>query len=640
MTTPQILVLAILAAAIVLFVSGRWRHDMVAVAALVACVVAGLVPADAAFAGFGHPAVVTVACVLILSRSLQTSGAVELLTQRALPADVGGARAVATLTALGAFLSAFMNNVGALALLMPVALQVAAKRDLPPSRVLMPLSFGSILGGMTTLIGTPPNLIVAGFRAQATGDGFGMFAFTPVGLAVALAGVAFVVALAPTLVPARKRAGAESFQTEAYMTEARIPEDAQAVGKTLREIETALEADAQVIGLVRREVRLDAPNPWRRVRAGDILMIEAEPAALAGALSRLGLVLEADARAREAMEREGGEREDEVRDAQPADAGDGGEGSDGAGGRSGADARADAGEDAPASAAPAEDEGLALAELVVLPGSSLAGRSARDLKLRTRHGLTLLAVSRQGERSRARLRTMMLRAGDVLLMQGPPERLAEFAGAVGAAPLAERALTIPNRREIVLSIAIMAAAIAAAAFGIVPAAIAFAAGVLAAMATRVVAPRTVYAAVDWPVIVLLGALIPVAGAMETTGAADLLARGLLDVFAQGNAPIALALVLVVTMTLSDFMNNAATAAVMAPVAIGAAHGLDASPDPFLMAVAVGASCAFLTPIGHQNNTLILGPAGLRFGDYWRLGLPLEVLVVAVSVPAILVVWPL
>ncbi|MGJ3261840.1 MAG: SLC13 family permease [Salinarimonas sp.] len=624
MTTPQILVLSILAAAIVLFVSGRWRHDMVAVAALVACVAAGLVPADAAFTGFGHPAVVTVACVLILSRTLQTSGAVELLTQRVLPADVGGARAVATLTALGAFLSAFMNNVGALALLMPVALQIAGKRDLAASRVLMPLSFGSILGGMTTLIGTPPNLIVAGFRAEATGEGFGMFAYAPVGLAVALAGLAFVVLLAPRLVPARKRAGVESFETEAYMTEARIPEGAEAVGKTLREIEEALgRADAQVVGLVRHEVRLGAPNPWRRVREGDILVIEADPKALAGALSRLGLVLEADERAREAQEREEAREEaDEDAEARAADDGEAGA------------------EDADTPAIPAEDEGVALAELVVLPGSALAGRSARDLKLRTRHGLNLLAVSRQGERSRARLRTMMLRAGDVLLMQGAPERLAEFAGAVGAAPLAERPLTIPNRREIMLSLAIMAAAIAAAASGIVPAAIAFAAGVLAAMATRIVAPRTVYSAVDWPVIVLLGALIPVAGAMETTGAADLLARGLLDFVAGGNAVIALALVLVVTMTLSDFMNNAATAAVMAPVAIGAAQSLGASPDPFLMAVAVGASCAFLTPIGHQNNTLILGPAGLRFGDYWKLGLPLEALVVAVGVPMILVVWPL
>jgi len=616
MTPPQILILAILAAAIALFVQGRWRHDMVAVAALVACVAAGLVPANAAFSGFGHPAVVTVACVLILSRALQTSGAVDLLTTRVLPTDVGAARAVATLTVLGACLSAFMNNVGALALLMPVALQIAAKRDLPPSKVLMPLSFGSILGGMTTLIGTPPNLIVAGFRAEATGEGFGMFAFTPVGLAVAAAGVLFVVLASPFLAPARKRTGAEGFETEAYMTEARIPDGAQAAGMTLREIEATLrEADALVVGLVRHEVRLTAPDPWRKARAGDILVIEAEPKALAGALSRLGLELEEDKPPPEPEEVEG-DRTDA------------------------AEAAGEEPEPSEEETARGDDEGVTLSELVILPGSSLAGRSAEDLKLRTRYGLNLLAVSRQGQRSHGRLRATILRAGDVLLMQGAPERLADFASSFGAAPLAERPLTLPKRRDITLSLAIMAAAVAAAAFGIVPAAIAFAAGVLAAMATRVVPPRTVYAAVDWPVIVLLGALIPVAGAMETTGAADLVASGLLDVVAQGNAIVALALVLVVTMTLSDFMNNAATAAVMAPIAIGAAHGLGASPDPFLMAVAVGGSCAFLTPIGHQNNTLILGPAGLRFGDYWKLGLPLEALVVAVGVPMILVVWPM
>jgi len=433
---------------------------------------------------------------------------------------------------------------------------------------------------------------------------------------VATAGVLFVVLASPFLAPARKRTGAEGFETEAYMTEARIPDGAQAAGMTLREIEATLrEADALVVGLVRHEVRLTAPDPWRKARAGDILVIEAEPKALAGALSRLGLELEEDKPPPEPEEVEG-DRTDA------------------------AEAAGEEPEPSEEETARGDDEGVTLSELVILPGSSLAGRSAEDLKLRTRYGLNLLAVSRQGQRSHGRLRATILRAGDVLLMQGAPERLADFASSFGAAPLAERPLTLPKRRDITLSLAIMAAAVAAAAFGIVPAAIAFAAGVLAAMATRVVPPRTVYAAVDWPVIVLLGALIPVAGAMETTGAADLVASGLLDVVAQGNAIVALALVLVVTMTLSDFMNNAATAAVMAPIAIGAAHGLGASPDPFLMAVAVGASCAFLTPIGHQNNTLILGPAGLRFGDYWKLGLPLEALVVAVGVPMILVVWPM
>ncbi|MFN3688886.1 SLC13 family permease [Salinarimonas sp.] len=612
MTTPQIAILAILAAAMAMFVFGRWRHDMVAVAALLACVVFGLVAAEEAFAGLGHPAVVTVACVLVLSRALQNSGAVDLLTQRMLPKDIGAGRAIATLTGLAAFLSAFMNNVGALALLMPLALQISEKQGVPPARVLMPLSFGSILGGMTTLIGTPPNLIVAGYRYEATGRGFGMFDFAPVGVPIALAGIAFLLLVGRWLIPARKQAGGEGFVTDAYMTEARIPEGADAEGMTLREIEAAMrEADALVVGLVRHEVRLSAPDPWRRVQAGDILVVEADQKALPGALSRLGLALEEDKPAEPDEEAIA-----EAAAAQPA-------------GETGESARKSA-----------EDEPIALGEFVILPGSPLVGRSAADLRLRTRHGLNMLAVSRQGERSRARLRTMILRAGDVLLVQAAPERLADFANAFGAAPLAERQVRIPNKRDIAISIAIFLVAIGVAAFGIVPAAVAFAGGVLAAMATRVVAPRSVYNAIDWSVVVLLGALIPVAGAMQATGAADLVASLIIDTLAQGNGIVALALILVVTMTLSDFMNNAATAAVMCPIAIGAAASLGASADPFLMAVAVGASCAFLTPIGHQNNTLILGPGGLRFGDYWRLGLPLEVLVVAVAVPAILFAWPL
>jgi di/tricarboxylate transporter len=260
--------------------------------------------------------------------------------------------------------------------------------------------------------------------------------------------------------------------------------------------------------------------------------------------------------------------------------------------------------------------------------------------LRIRYGINLLALSRQGRRSVSRLRTVVFREGDVLLMQGPPDALAEFAGNFGCVPLAERSLRIPSRRKAVFSGVIMALAVGGAAFGLLPAAVSFAAGVLASMALRTVSLRSVYEAIDWPVIVLLGALIPVAGAMEGTGAADLIARFMLDTVARGHALVGLALVLIVTMTLSDLMNNAATAAVMCPIAISTALQLGASPDPFLMAVAVGASCAFLTPIGHQNNTLILGPGGFRFGDYWRLGLPLEILVVAVAIPMLLLVWPL
>ena len=614
MTAGQGLIFGILAATVALFLWGKWRHDMVALGALLACVLAGLVPAEGAFDGFGHPAVITVACVLVLSRGLQVSGAVDALTRRLLPAGGGPTFTIAALTGIGALLSAFMNNVGALALLMPVAIQVARRMELPPGRVLMPLAFGSILGGMTTLIGTPPNLIVSGFRAQTGAGTFAMFDYTPVGIAVAAAGVVLIGFVGWRLVPARGESGIEGFESGAYITEARVPDGSKAVGRSLSEIDADLERnEAQVIGLVRNEVRVSAPNPGRVVRAGDILVIEAEAESLASVLSSSGLKLEEAQR--------GGDSRAAAADctagARPGDQeGDDADGTDGA-----------------------ADE-VVLMEFVVRPEAVIVGRSASDLQLRTRYGINLLAVSRRGRRSVARLRSLRIAAGDLLLMQGQPDALTEFAGNLGCLPLAERELRIPDRRKAILASSIMLAAIAGAAFGLLPAAVSFAAGVLASMALRTVPPRDVYAAIDWPVIVLLAALIPVAGAMESSGAADLLARFLLENLAQGNAVLGLTILLVATMMLSDVMNNAATAAVMCPIAIGTAAQLGVNADAFLMAVAVGASCAFLTPIGHQNNTLILGPGGFRFGDYWRLGLLVEVLVVAVSVPMLLRVWPL
>jgi di/tricarboxylate transporter len=614
MNLDQLLIFAILAGTAAMFLWGRWRHDMVAVASLLACVLAGLVPSASAFAGFGHPAVITVACVLVLSHGLLRTGAVDALTRAVLPSKAGPTLSIAALTGLAAALSGVMNNVGALALLMPVGIQIAQRLGMPPGRVLMPLAFGSILGGMTTLIGTPPNLIVAAFRAEVGGGSFAMFDFTPVGLAVAAVGVAFVTLLGWRLVPARKPDTLEGFETGAYLTEARVGGGSKAAGMTLREIETALdEIGAQVVGLVRNEVRVTAPDPSRAVREGDILVIEAEAEALATVLSRLGLSLE-EAKIAEPTE-----------DKRPA----------GGGGEETGDKKGDA-----KSEKKRREDDVVLAEFAVMPQSALVGRSASQVLLRTRFGVNLLAVSRQGRRSTARLRSMALSGGDVLLMQGSSEALAEFALSMDCLPLAARDLRVPDRRRAITSSLIMALAVGGAALGLVPASISFAGGVIASMALRTVPPRAVYQAIDWPVIVLLGALIPVAGAMASTGTADLIARFLLEQVAQGHAVIALVTIMVVTMTLSDLMNNAATAAVMCPIAIGTAQQLGASADPFLMAVAVGASCAFLTPIGHQNNTLILGPGGFRFGDYWRLGLPIEILVIAVSIPMLLWVWPL
>ena len=660
MSTDQLLILSILIGTIAAFVWGRWRHDMVAIAALLACVLSGLVQPGDAFVGFGHPAVVTVACVLVLSRALQTSGAVDALTQVVLPAGAGPTLSIAALTLLAAVLSAFMNNVGALALLMPVALQLANRLELPPGKLLMPLAAASILGGTTTLIGTPPNLIVSGFRANQPGmSGFGMFEFTAVGLPLTLLGIGFIVVLGWRLVPARTQAAGGRFDTGAYITEARVLPESRVAGMRLRELEGDLdEADAQVVGLVRNDVRMIAPSGGRLIRAGDILVIEADIEALAKLVSRLGLELEEaktperkseDAAALSSAESDArGKSPDQSAAAQPEEAfaalavdqtGESPTKTSASAPEPEPDAQSAEKASTEDAAEPRTDD-IILMELVVRPESALNGRSASDILLRSRYGLNLLAMSRAGARTRTRLRTVKPRPGDLLLMQGPSDALADFAADFGCVPLAKRDLHIPDRRRAITATLIMLAAVTVAALGWVPAAVSFAGAVLASMALRTVSPRAVYDAVDWPVVVLLAALLPVASAMQATGAAELIARLLLDGLANGDAVIGLTVILVTTIMLTDLMNNAATAAVMAPIGLGAALQLGVNPDTFLMAVALGSSCAFLTPIGHQNNTLILGPGGFRFGDYWRMGLPLDLIVIVLGIPVVLWAWPL
>jgi di/tricarboxylate transporter len=675
MAQDQLIIIAILAFSMGMFIWGRWRHDMVAGASLLACILTGLVTPEAAFSGFSHPAVITVACVLVISYGLQQTGAVDALTQRLLPSSAGPTLSIFALTTLAALLSGFMNNVGALALLMPVAIQIAVNQGLPPGRVLMPLAFGSILGGTMTLIGTPPNLIVSGYRDQAGMGAFGMFDFMPVGLSITLAGVFFVGLIGWRLVPARKQADTASFETGTYLTEVRVMPDSKAVGMTLREVEAKLEKeDAQIVGMARGEMRVIAPYSRRLLRVDDILVIEAEPESLGAALATVGLKLEEEVMAEHLPEDPEALSEDkkaaEKREENAADNKstrlnrrgrlvavkpqrtppsvlarvEGDKAGENAGKTEKDNTQASAGESQdkePEDAkAPSKHDELVIQELVVMPDSPMLNRTASDIELRTRYGINLLAISRQGRRSVKRLRSTTVQGGDVLLMQGVPEAVAGFASDFRCVPLAERDIRVPVKGQAVLAGGIFLVAIGLTAVGILPVAICFAMAVLAYMALRIVPPRSVYTAIDWPVIVLLGALLPVAGAMSSTGTADVLAQALLDWLAQGNPVIALALVLIITMTLSDFMNNAATVAVMCPLAISIASQLEVNPDAFLMAVAVGGSCAFLTPIGHQNNTLILGPSGFKFGDYWRLGLPVEIVVLLIGLPVLLWAWPL
>ncbi|UAW98806.1 SLC13 family permease [Halopseudomonas nanhaiensis] len=638
MTHQQIAIFIILAATIGLFLWGRWRHDIVALAALLACVLAGLTPSDQAFDGFSNPAVITVAAVLVLSKGLQSSGAVEAMAQRILPQRGRLLPSLAMLVGLGATLSAFMNNVGAMALLMPIAMQLANRQNLPPGKVLMPLAFGTILGGMTTLIGTPPNLIVSNFRRSATEVPFDMFDFLPVGGGIALIGVLMCVFLGRWLVPSRARADEGSFDTGTYLTEVHIGEGAKAVGRTLGDIEKRLdEFDAQIVGLVRNDFRVSAPYPGRRLQAGDILVIESDPEGLGATLTRLGLKLE------EAVPTTSQEAETEHGEDSSADTA--GDAVDSAilGSRKGDEETGEQPEQAngkDGEERKTTHEDVVIQELVVQPGAPVIGRSASDLQIRTRFSINLLAISRKGHRSIRRLRWTTLQAGDVLLMQGLPEAISGFANEFHCVPLAQRPILIPDGRKASLALGIMAAAVLLAAFDVLPVAVAFTAGVLLFMLTKAIPLRQVYESIDWPIVVLLGAMFPLANAMADTGAADLLARSLLAQIGELHPAFTIGVVMLVTMTLSDFMNNAATAAVMCPIALGIANQMGVNPDSLLMAVAIGASCAFLTPIGHQNNTLILGPGGFGFGDYWRLGLPMELMVLLVGVPLLMWVWPL
>jgi di/tricarboxylate transporter len=647
MTGPQILIFAILAVMMGLFLWGRFRHDIVALAALLACVIVGVVPANDAFAGFGHPAVITVACVLIISQGLRNTGAVDWLVRTILPREAGRLLTMLSLLGLGAALSGFMNNVGAMALLMPVAIQLSGRLNLAPGQILMPLAFGTILGGMTTLVGTPPNLIVSGFREEAGLGEFAMFDFAPVGIAVAVLGVLFIAVIGWRLVPARKSAAGDEFETGRYLTEIRVPEKSKAVGLTLRVFESEIEdSGVQIVGLVRNEVRMTAPSGGRRIKGEDILVLQADVDALAETLSVFGIKLEEEKSTSEEKndsEDKAGGAEASAKDVAKDSAKTVAKTVAKTGSTAVKNPQAGDAEDAKdddADESDDRDSDVVLRELAVLPGSTIVGQSASGLKLRGRYGLNLLAVSREGHPPKARLRHLNLKSGDLLLMQGSSETMAEFINDTGCVPLGERELRIPDKRMAIIAGAIMLGAIGIVTLGLLPAAAAFTLGMLASMLLRTVPLRQVYTAIDWPVIVLLGALIPVAGAMESTGAAGLLAEFLVGTIAQGNAVAALAVVLITTMFLSDVMNNAATAAVLCPIAIGIATALGVNADSFLMAVAIGASCAFLTPIGHQNNTLILGPGGFHFSDYWRLGLLVEVLVVAVSIPLLLIVWPL
>lgn len=586
----HIVVFITLGVALILFIWGRWRHDVVALLALLFLVIWGIVPSDKAFAGFAHPAVVTVAAVLLIGRGLQLSGLVDLLARVMNKAGKNLYVQISVLSLVTAFASAFMNNVGALAILMPVAIHVARKNGHPPSAILMPIAFASLLGGMITLIGTPPNIIIATFRADYYEEAFGMFDFAPVGLPLTIIGILFISLLGWKLLPKRKGQTSESdlFEIDSYITEVRVTKDSKIKGKNCGEINEITDDEVKLLGLVRRKKRIHSPSDDESLKTNDILILETDADALKTFVDKTGVKLVGNKKFR--------------KDAEGSDE-------------------------------------IVLREVVVMPDSPLVGSTAVTLNMRTRYGINLLAIARRDRKIRKRMDHVRFTSGDVLLLQGRSIQIDDMITSMRCLPLVARDLTIGKPRKVVFALAIFLAAIATVISGVLPVQIAFAAGAVAMVLTGLLPLRDIYQHIDWPVIVLLGAMIPVGVAFETTGGADLLAGQILVFGDHYPVWFMVGLVMVITMFLSDLINNAATIVLMAPIGITIAGAMGISADPMLMAIAVGGSSAFLTPIGHQSNTLVMGPGGYKFSDYWRMGLPLEIVIVLIGTPLILFFWP-
>jgi di/tricarboxylate transporter len=590
MTREQLLAFAVIAGMMAMFVWGRIRYDLVAGLALLVALLSGVVPFDQAFAGFSNDIIFIIGAALLVSAAVTRSRLMEGLLQALGPRLSSVRGQLVVLVTVVTLLSAFVKNIGALAMMLPVAFQMAKRSKVSPSVFLMPMAFGSLLGGLMTLIGTSPNIIVSELRQELVGRPFAMFDFMPVGLGLAVLGVVFL-AFAYKLLPQDRKGEsslAEGIAIQDYVTEGRIGPQSSFAGETLRALRKKLSKDVSVNAVI-RDGEKHAASQDTVLREDDHVILEGEPAALGDAVKTAGLELEGEDR--------------ETKAEKPA-------------------------------------EEIATLEAVIAPHSLLIGRTAARLALHERFNVNMIAVSRSGERLTERLRDIRLYAGDVIVLQGPMPEMSEVLRELGCLPLAPREIHLGTVRRGLVPILVLAAAMVLAGTGKLPVGIAFFGAGLAIILLGSLTVREAYSSIEWPLLVMIGALIPVSDAIRTTGGADVIAAGLASAAHFLPPWGAVALILAAAMALTPFLNNAATVLVMAPIAASFAQRLGFSPDAFLMAVAVGAGCDFLTPIGHQCNTLVFGPGGYKFGDYARLGAPLSILVLLLGTPLILMVWPL
>ena len=607
MTDQQVQLFLLFGIVFGLLVWGRIRHDLVAAMGLFLAVILGLVPDEEAFSGFANPAVAIVALVLIASRAIENSGALRLASRVISNSENKTATHIAGMGSIGMALSSVINNVAALAMLMPIDIQAARKAGRPPGLTLMPLSFATILGGMVTLIGTPPNIIAAGIRAEYLGESYGMFDFAAVGLCVAIAGVAFVSLFGWRLLARPSAKIAKEPREEEFMAELKVSEGSALIGQMLGEFEEARDdAGIAIVGLLKDDRRLVKRALVTSVAQGDRIIVE-------GATDGIGKFIEAVGLQHESQHKEKAKGKEK-------DEGD---------------------ENKNLLSAFAGESQNVLMEAVVRAGARVDGRSAKNFRLNARFGVTVLGISHNGRMLREKVNERILEAGDLLLLSGGKDSLNHVADWLGVLPVNEvNVAPVTVNWRIATAVGFLVAAIAVTTLGWLSFEVAIAIAVAGYAATRLVPAHEFYSQIDWSIVVLLACLLPLGEAFDRVGATEMLADVLLGVTIDMPVVISLIVLMVGTMMLSDLLNNVATIVIAGPLAITTAQRLEVSPDTFLMGVTVAACCAFLTPIGHKNNMLVMGPGGYRFGDYWRLGAPLEILVMVVSVPALLYFWPL
>ena len=571
-----------------LFIWSKYRYDALAAGALVILIILGVIPANQAFDGFAHPAVITVALVLIISQGLKNSGLTGLVGKLIGGRSFTKFQFLICLLFIAAVLSSFINNIGALAILLPITLNICQKMGWHPSRFLMPLAFACILGGMNTTIGTPPNIIISEYKSTISEAGFNFFDFSYVGLSITVLSIIFIAVIGNRLIRLRDDAasGSSLIDLKGYLFEVEVNESSSAIGMTLSAFKKEAGEDTEVLGIVNENGGVKKVKNNLRIKAGQILVIKTPPDDISSILNVFDFSI-------------------------------------------------------PKELHSFEDDDLEEIEAMITPGSRLIGRKYDFFLKLAYEELNLLGLWRKGAKYRTRLTRETFKAGDVLLLgirDLDEEDVTNKIKHLGLMPLMQRELqTIPSRSRLLKGIIFFLISIILVTFNILPTAAAFLLCVLGFARIRII-DSNFYRDIDWPIIIMLAAMIPIGTALQTTGLSDIISTSISNVAGDISLFWLLFMILIITMATTDIINNAATAVIMAPISAGIGMQLGYDVEPFLMVVAVGASCAFLTPIGHQCNTVVMGPGNYKFTDYWRLGLPLDILIIVVSIPMILFVW--